>query len=324
MNRTRIATHLLAIAACPFSGPASMPHSLLAQVAVTSDCEPATSGRVATLREMTPPSQDRVLLGRIQLLAQTIEQALDAIEHNQLQAFARKWAHAVDLYQQLGDQISQSSEAAGRAEVALEQAEQELAAARGREQVTPEVQQQAVSEVNGLRAQVVARLRAMRAAHQQADEQQQQAMYPRLNALVQQLRQLDQLQNGLQSTTSQSTFLSATSQIDGQIAQAKQMLQSEREVLQVMSQAVRVAMQGAQSQIGQAIALANVQAQIPRTELQQLGRTRVQVQSALDQVLQARRQAEQLVDRLLNTTSAEEIDQPALMAEIDRLLQSQP
>lgn len=284
------------------------------------DTDSTTRGRLATLHELTPPSQDRLLLARIQLFGQAMEQALDSIQHNQLQEFTRKWAHAVDMYSQLGDQISQASESMGRAEVGLERAAQQLQAAGRGQQVAPDVQQQVSSDVDALRAQVLARLTALRAAHQQADEQQRQVLLPRMQALLQQSRQLDDIQQGLQSTTAQGSFAVAAARIEGKIDQAMMMLQHEQEILLVASQSVHVAMQSAQSQINHVIRLADVQSQIPNAELQQVGRARTQVQSALSQVVQARRQAEQLIDRLLGAAQADDIDQPALLAEIDALL----
>ena len=93
-------------------------------------------------------------------------------------------------------------------------------------------------------------------------------------------------------------------------------------MLNVVAQAARRSVESLTAQVRRTMLLLDVEAQIPRQQLQQLTATREAVQTELDEILQAHQRAAQNATRLLMqpTEDPVPIEPEALLEQVDRML----
>jgi len=290
--RTRSLVNFLIVLAC---GASALP-------AQSDDKPKSRSGRVTTLpgpNTVDPAAAENLVSGRVRLVGQALENAIESLENGDLQQFAHSYQRMVRAYENLSDQLSDAAESVGKATARLETADKKLAGASAVGNGSSNRLQQLTGNVDALRSRFLAMLTTLRARYGQVTEQGlRDDLSQQMGSLVERIEQLDSIRTSLTSTSdavSDETVRRLRSELSGM----RQLLGDEHEMLVVLSESVALLVETASAQMDRSMLVLQVESQLPRDQVRRLRETRRGVQRILTDLEETRRKTHRAVMGIL-------------------------
>ena len=284
------------------------------------------SGRVGTLPGAeSSPVENALLDSHVKLLSTSLDQAIEDLEHGRLKQFAKSSKRMVEAYNRLSDQIGDAASSIGDAQVQVSLATDSLHSLGDAPKLDSAKRRTLTEDISQIRALMMGKLASLKALYEQANTEGDRAkLAQQLSGIVNRVKQLDALGNSLAAGTRPILPGVAANELRSQLDAIDDSLHEEERMLGVLAESVRLLVDATTSEMRRTMRLLEISASIPRRQLNELTRTRIAVQKALNDVAAAHQKAQSEAQLMLTSTpvASGSINQTKLMHEVESLIRS--
>jgi hypothetical protein len=324
--RRRLA-HLLASLAM-FSGALVICDHAVAQEAAAPT--PATmQGRLGTLPGVEGvPAPSDALGGHFRLLERTIDRAIADLQNGDLKAFVVSYKLMVETYVQVADQLGDASESLGEAMAQIVLARMSLMATADANATTDSPPQSvSPSELADMRDYLHGKIAAVRARLEAARPADQESLLGDLQTLVERAEQLEQMSKAAETTGRPLLPGMASSELDKRLTEVEEALKEEKRMVEVVGSLARDVTKSASKDLRNTMRFLEIDARIPREQLDRLQVLRANLQRTVKQIETTRDDARRNAMRILvnnSSRSTRKVPAEELLQRADRLLKRSP
>lgn len=290
---------------------------------------PMTSPIVAEGRLGTLPgaqANSEALSGHVRMLERSIDRAISDLQHGDLKAFVQSYKLMVDTYVEVADQLGDASESLGeaRAQVivarkSLESTASSSSAAAG----STSDAGVATSEMTEMREYLHGKIAAIRARLDAARSEDRNALLVELQTMVERGEQLEQMAKAVETTGRPLLPGLASSELENRLSEVEAALDEEKRMVELVGSLARDVTKAASKDLRSTMRFLEIDARIPREQLDQLQALRGNLQRTVRQIESTRDEARRNAMRILvgNTSrSTKKVSAEELLQRADRLL----
>ena len=258
----------------------------------------------------------------LKMLGFSLNEAIDQLEHQDVKAFLQAWENMVETYLETADAIGHAQENLGGVEMSLAILEEGLKDVGNAPPAKAEERERLAEGIVSIRAQLLARLAALRKRVTEATtEEEKQQLLRQMNGLLVRIRQMDQMTASLAEGAGPVVPGFASQRMRDDLQQMKQALGDEQQSLKMMADTVRSLVRSSADQMEHTFAILDLQQQVPREQFDALKRGQAGVQKDLNDLIQTQRKMSlHMVNLMTSGVEEQDIDEATLLQDVDALI----